>query len=259
MIKINSVHAIELLTFIRMSGTVIGPETQLGEAIRVIDEQLATPTHAKDLVDIVADILASPKAKVILTGDFLVALRLAILSPRELAKVNALAAEWAGCTKCARKISDGGITSLYGQSPYCIHCHFPQSFNCPNCNSHQTLPDAIYRIIRKLIKECKVCANKATDPTIAPEFIPADDTMLIQDREIERQLGRGVRRVQPPPPPHLTWTTATTLVQPPIPDAPQAPQDFMANPGIVQTVQPPTANQWAAQRMTRMLDEDETF
>jgi hypothetical protein len=170
MIRISTEYARELLAFMEVveasdEKLKIATDSLLGVIRTSIQGQLDNPRYAEDLLDTVARILGSPKAKVAISGQFVTLLRQAILSPREAAKLSSMAENHQACGRCGNAIGNGEMASLHAQQPFCSTCSMPTTISCGTCRAPISFPDSIYRIVKKVTKECQVCEQKKAPPT----------------------------------------------------------------------------------------------
>lgn len=173
-----------------LRGAKPGTAKQLADTIEM---QLNSPHHDQDLIETIAEIIATPTARLVLGGALLTNLREAVLSPRELARVRALQHTWQSCCRCGGKISDREITSMSGQQVYCANCLTPTLHTCPKCKQVHPLP-GIDRLVKKHTVACAVCAAGGIAEPVEEEggFDDREDVIAVNPNRhrIEERLFR---------------------------------------------------------------------
>lgn len=185
MIKLNNEQATYVYNLL---GSMATKSVEIDSLLENIRAQFDHPNHNRDMLDLVAELLASTKARLVMSPQLLSKLRSAILNPRELATVQALSKESKCCTACYRELVTGEMVSIHGNDIYCTKCVMPEVYSCGGCNKSLTMPTGINRILQKATKECPHCgtaaklaateAPAATQATPAPPAIttlPPDD------------------------------------------------------------------------------------
>lgn len=143
-----------------------------------IADQLRHPDHTTELLDTIAELLASPKAKTLLSHQMLADLRAAVLRPSELAKVRVVKDTFMVCAHCGTGFAEGEVATMYGQLPHCGTCRHPEIMTCSGCRTKRPL-NTIMRLIQKMVKECKICEKHRADgtplPIVPPPAVPVPD------------------------------------------------------------------------------------
>ena len=136
-------------------------EAKLSDQIR---EQIDHPDHQKDLVETVAALMTSSRARIVLHGTLLQTLRDALLSPRELASLKTLVKTYQACGKCGKRIYDGEMMTMAEQGAYCNNCAPPLSYPCSHCKLSIVVPSGVSRVLTKRSKECN-CRTSGAAPS----------------------------------------------------------------------------------------------
>ena len=181
------------------------------EALGTLEEQFAHPHHDSDMIERIATILQAPRAKSILGGEYLRMLRKALLSPREIAGIEAVKA--LHCVRCEVPIADGELCSFTdSESIFCWHCNQPTSIPCRGCNTSITLPTGVGRVVQKAFKECTQCAAQR-QPIPEPPI-----TAREAERRIEAIFNEAETIAYAPPRVVPEWivTTTTTFDENPL-------------------------------------------
>jgi len=142
-------------------------QTSLMEKIR---DRLQNQSTKTDLIDVMANILNTRKAKNVLTGAVLESLEEAILSPRETARLEALASTNIGCASCGISLQLCEMTTIGGQNVYCTLCSIPSRIRCSTCRQ---LHDAPRGVGDSMLKTSKECGHKG-----AVDYAPMDYELL---------------------------------------------------------------------------------
>lgn len=192
-----------------MSGEFLRATGQ-DKILEQIDAQLQQPHHATELVEVIAGLLAPERGRiVVLSGKLLAAMRDAILNPKELAQVKALAKSHQACFNCGRDVAAGEIVSLHGQLAYCWQCVAPTTITCQKCNNVHPLGTQISRFVTKLLKECGFCKQGITKKQ--DEEKQPDDAATIRFRDLaDRVLTQRPRPGRAITNPEPTWTVTPT-------------------------------------------------
>ena len=170
MVRLTEDQARGLLQLVRDSGvdvSFIGSNAH--EALTVLQEQLDAPNHSSDLIDQMAGLLKESGARSIISSEMLRRLRKAILTPRELATVDAVRANH--CMKCGTQIHVGELCSVQGVGEVCCYfCAAPNVLTCRGCHHVLALSTGVGRVIQKMVKECSHCkaAEEAGVGEVAP-------------------------------------------------------------------------------------------
>lgn len=205
MIRLHRGQAIDLLDWLRASCDLsTAKDTPIQTILEQIEDQVGNPNHQNDLVDVIANLLQSPKGKIAMSGKMITALREAVLSPRELAKAKAMIHTTQACAGCGRAVVDSELVTMRDQSPLCYSCLRPSFLSCPQCSMIHGLPGSVTRILTKVLKECQRCA---AGPSTAPEVM-SDERM--QDEQVQNELDRMRRFMEDPP---SLRTLATEAIQ----------------------------------------------
>jgi len=221
MVRLRTDTAILLLQWMREARDANGSlPSNMEDLFTNLADQIDHPNHIQDMLDKVARLLTSTT---VINGRVLTQLRAAILSPSELAKVEAADKITGGCYQCGSEIREGEIASQYDGRMVCVRCMTPVIASCKSCNQMLDLP-GIGRILSKVYKSCHCATTQAAPPMIdEPQVIeerPAVRQARVTFQEALRQAEQEVaarRRVRPvpaeapPPPAPATTATATTL------------------------------------------------
>lgn len=181
-------------------------------AVKLLTDQIDKPRHFDDMVDIIYNLVNHPNAKLTLNGKIIGQLRNALLSPREVAVLEANLKTWQACGRCGAEIAAGEIASFSGQTPMCYKCVKPVSIMCERCGKLHPIPTGVSRVLTKMTKECSI----KPDTTTKIEEVPADVTEWIA---AENGIGRPAE-VAVPGPPRIIFTpggaepTTTTTTAP---------------------------------------------
>lgn len=98
-----------------------------------IREQLASPRHFEDLVDVIARVVMDPRIQM-LKSPQLDTLRKALLSPRELAKFSTVSKLARCCVRCAEPFTEYESATMLNGDAYCHRCAHPEYVTCRSCN-----------------------------------------------------------------------------------------------------------------------------
>jgi hypothetical protein len=162
-IKLTATQAGLLLSYWRGGGAV----ESTAAAFEQIEEQLNNPNHEADLIDTIVKLLTMRNAKLVSGPAVLENLRKAVLSPKELARANALMNTAQNCIKCNRQLIDGETVTIIEQTMYCVSCYPPSVVYCVGCKNHISV-NSISRVITKEIKGCGICKERREAPGAAP-------------------------------------------------------------------------------------------
>ena len=197
MIRLTEDQARGLLQLVRDAGI----ESQAGEnaysALTGMQEQLDSPNHSADLIEKMASLLKQASSRSILSAETIKALRMAILTPRELANLDAIKANH--CVRCGRQLLPGEVCSMHGVGEvYCYFCLPPQTMSCQHCHERLMLSTGVGRIIQKMVKECTYCKaaalGAAPKEKVAEEEKVAGETGVAAPDWIQQVYLDGIRR-----------------------------------------------------------------
>lgn len=150
MVRLDNDSAAALVALLRNQAL---PE-EIRLAVGSMQEQLDRPQFHGEVVERLAEIVARPNARSILSGEALVRMRRALLSPREMAELEATTRKGVGCINCGRKIASHELCTIDGMNIYCYRCIKPAYLSC-KCGDLKKL-DLNAKILRTQ-RECKLC------------------------------------------------------------------------------------------------------
>lgn len=183
---------------------------------QVNDQLVYGDGYRGDLIDVVAGLIGVGSGRGTLTPNVLKALREAILSPSQLAKVRT-AVEKQACFRCGTDIGDGEMSCQHGRQTFCMNCVMPSYVRCGQhhlIDLNKKAGNVIGRVTTKMIGECPQCATQRVDGVVKP----IEDPVAVHLRGLNDQM----RRMAPVP------TTGPPTHRPTITRA--AVQRFIENP-----------------------------
>ena len=149
---------------------------EVNKLITSIREQVAAPEFHNDLLGTIADIFMAPSARTMLGSTTVTAIRKALFSPRELAKLNTTYKHNAHCYSCGRRFQTGEICTVHGNTFSCHACTEPSLFKCSGgCESFHAFPsNYLMKRLRSIVKNCIGCRESAgvAAPTVPREEMP---------------------------------------------------------------------------------------
>ena len=175
MIKLTEAQGAMLLSLV----TQTGDESLINGIGAQITDQIDNPNHDKDLVDVVAKLVAAngQRARAFITDEKLNALRAAVFSPRELMKLKACM-NVSNCVSCGRQLDDESLVTFLGGELYCSLCYTPTTAKCHGCGEAMSIYEALRNFIGRMSKKCKKCHPGKTAPSLVD-----DATELLQEPE----------------------------------------------------------------------------
>jgi len=198
MVRLMPSQARELLDLItQLAPSADQIPTPIAETLRKVREQIDNPTYDVDLVDTITSLLLDyPGAGSVLGGTRLMLLKDAVLSPSDLAKVNASQVNFC-CGACGKDLQQGEMVGVYGKIIACHRCAVPELVGCKCGKVHDV--SNLSRLLAKTFKGCAGCETNTIEPAVEGGTY---GTFMLPNRDV---------RVAPAPP--TLATLAATLQQ----------------------------------------------
>lgn len=216
MIRLTKEQANNLVAIFQAEPTLAQKYGEMITALetQVNDQLIYGDGYRGDLIDVVAGLVGVGSGRGTLTPNVLKALREAILSPSQLAKVRT-AVEKQACFRCGTDIGDGEMSCQHGRQTFCMNCVMPSYVRCGQhhlIDLNKKAGNVIGRVTTKMIGECPQCAAQQVDGVAKPAENPVAERL--------RGLHAQMRRVAPVPPtilpahrPILTRTVAQRFTE----------------------------------------------
>lgn len=123
----------------------------------LLHEQILAPEHEEDIFQRIEKILLHPQAQGILGGDRLDALRKALFTPREIAKLDT-AIRGIFCVNCGAAIPDDASATSHGGNVFCTGCIRPVFYAC-DCGRYHEVAKGFGNMSRRVTKACLRCTG----------------------------------------------------------------------------------------------------